>query len=101
MTNFQQQSEFRRRSKAAKKLRGEAVRRENEALFREAGAKAKAGGMVLRRLTGQHFQLINRQAGWQLELYPAKQLIRGSPGAPHIALRPWTLLDVVVAVIGG
>lgn len=75
---------------------------QNQDLFREAGNKAAAAGLNLRRLTGQHYQLQDRQAGWKLDIHPAKQLVRASGPIPDYHLeRPWTIADVVNAFCDG
>jgi hypothetical protein len=73
--------------------------------FQEASALAMAHRMRLFRHTEVHYQL-RHEDGWLLELYPGNQRICAPPRkvrAPVVDMRdravPWTLLDVVRAVV--
>lgn len=80
----------------------------SEDVFEEAAMLAHANHFVLQRMPGMgcHFQIIcfngKSSADWIYNLYPSTQRIYADPKhrGPYLTVKkPWTLLDVVKAVV--
>lgn len=82
-----------------KKPTKEDLRREQATdTWREVAREAKEHGLLLRRVTVNHYKLSAKGKDWSLDLYPGDQTILSSAPFRTDVQSPWTLGDVVKAV---
>ena len=66
--------------------------------FPEAAERAKEHGLVLARMSGRHYRLIDDVNRWGLDIYPANHRLLLHMGVPPLLKnlpKDWGLLDIV------